>query len=107
MNPIPPDNPETTVGLIDIRIQVRIGLVEHHQKRIPIVRPGQGHSLTLACRQCRPDVPDPGVVTLRQMQNEVVHASRLGCRDDPRTGGIATENAQYSRRSSPVASGST
>ena len=65
-------------------IEVGIRLVEHHQDRVAVERPGQAEALALATGEDAAGPADLGVVTRGLPQNDVVHARFLGGLDDPR-----------------------
>ena len=68
--------------LLALGVEVRVRLVQHHQERIAVERAGEGDALPLAGRERQPGVAEPRIVAVGQLQDEVVHAGRLGGGDD-------------------------
>ena len=66
------------------RVEERIGLVEDEQHRLAVHRAGQRDALRLAGRQTLPERSERRVVALRQLQDELMGAGRLGCLDRKR-----------------------
>ena len=64
-------------------IEERIGLVEHQHRRIAVKRPRQCDPLRLARRKPRTHRPKHRVITLRQLQDEIVHPGEPRRRDRP------------------------
>ena len=69
-------------------VEARRRFVQQHHRRIAHQGAGDGDALTLATRQARARFADFGSVTIRQVDDEVVHAG-LGCGlDDFFVGGV-------------------
>ena len=63
--------------LLALGVEVGVRLVQHHQERIAIERPGKRNALALPGRQRRAALADLGLVAVRQAQDQLVHAGRL------------------------------
>ena len=63
---------------LPFRVEEGIGLVQHENRRIAVKRPRQRDPLRLAGRQACPERPEPGVIALRQLQDQLVHPGELG-----------------------------
>ena len=64
-------------AVLAVGIEIRIGLVEHHQERIAVNRARQPDALALSARQAGAALADAGRIAVRQAQDHVVHARRL------------------------------
>src|SRR3954452_14496595 len=64
-------------GLLAFRIEVRVGLVQHHQERIAVEGASQRNALTLAARERHPALPNARLVALWQAHDQLVHARLL------------------------------
>ena len=68
--------------LLAFGIEVGVRLVEHDQERLAIERARKRNPLPLPGRQRSAAFADIGLIALGQTQDEVVHAGRLGGRND-------------------------
>src|ERR1051326_322427 len=77
-------HPENRLGERFLAGGVQIGarLIEHDQEWIAVERPRPRHALALAGRKRGALLADRGVVTVRQIEDELVHAGGLRRRDD-------------------------
>ena len=78
---------------VAVGVEIGIGLVEHHQERIAVERPRQPDQLPLSGRECRAAVADPRLEAVRQAQDHLVDAGRLGRREDGLRIGVLVEAA--------------
>ncbi len=62
-------------------VEESVGLVEHQQPRLPVKRAGQRHPLRLACGEARAHQPERRVITLRKLEDQLVHPGFGGRRD--------------------------
>ena len=63
-----------------LRIQRGGGLIQQQDRRIAQQRAGDGDALALPARQTRPALSDPGLVSFRELRDELVGVSRFsGC----------------------------
>src|SRR5262249_5301329 len=63
-------------------VEVGVWLVEHQQGRAAEQRARQAEALALAAREADAARPEHGVVLLRQLEDHVVNAGKLGRFDD-------------------------
>ena len=68
--------------LVAFGVEVRVGLIEHDQKRVAVERARERNALRLAGGQRRALFADPGPVALGHADDQVVHARGLRRRDD-------------------------
>ena len=59
-------------------VQIRIGFVEHQQRRVAIHGPGQTNALFLATGQTRPAITERRVVALGELKNHFMYACAHG-----------------------------
>ena len=63
-------------------VQVGIGFIEHHQRRLAVQRTGQANALTLTARQQTTRLAHGRVVAFGEPQNHLVQARRIGSGND-------------------------
>ena len=64
--------------LIAFGVEIGIRLVQYDQKRIAVEGARKRDALRLSGRECAAVLADHGVVALGQVNDEIVHAGRLG-----------------------------
>jgi hypothetical protein len=67
----------TAQGILAVGVEVRIGLIEHNQKRVAEDSSCKANPLALARGKGHTALADARRVSLRQAQDNVVHASNL------------------------------
>ena len=65
-------------GGLAFLVEVGIGLVQHQQNGVPIERPGQGDALGLTGGKALAMGPEPGIVAVRQAQDQLMGPRRHG-----------------------------
>ena len=84
-------------GVLALGVEVGVGLVEHDEERIAVERAGQADALALPGRQPGAALAEPGVVALRQAQDQLVHARRPAPpRSPPRRAALADRTGRCS-----------
>ena len=77
--------------LVSGAVEARVRLVEHDEEGVAVESAGQRDTLALAAREDRSALADPGVVTVRQLQDHLVRARGGGRGDDGIRRGVGPE----------------